>query len=430
MTRRGRLTVMGLMGVFGMMGMGIILQGTSVLADVPVSERLDLSQGEDATDFFDAIASGKISVNIRARAEIADIRGLRTSQSYTARTKLGYLTQAYEGLQFMVELEDVRALDDDRYNSTLNGQGARSVVADPEVTELNQAWAQYALPIDGMALAIKAGRQVITFDDQRLIGAVGWRQDDQTFDALKISSDLGVEKLNVTYAYVDQINRIFAEAGDWNSTSHLFNVSYAIDKIGKVSGFAYLLDFDGSSAMNSSQTFGVRLAGKQKIDETFAVNYQTSVAFQQDYGDNPVNYDATYFMVDAGLVVKDIGTFGVGYELLGSDGGAIAFRTPLATGHKFNGFADVFLVTPATGLEDLYFYYKPSNLPFDVKGMLAYHLFGGDTMIESYGSEIDAVLTKKINDYVSVGAKFSYFFTDEPGFAERSRVTFDVTLKF
>ena len=43
-----------------------------------------------------------------------------------------------------------------------------------------------------------------------------------------------------------------------------------------------------------------------------------------------------------------------GYELLGSDDGKVAFNTPLATKHKFNGWADKFLGTPKEGLEDVY----------------------------------------------------------------------------
>ena len=34
--------------------------------------------------------------------------------------------------------------------------------------------------------------------------------------------------------------------------------------------------------------------------------------------------------------------------------GTIGFSTPLATLHKFQGFADVFLTTPASGITDAY----------------------------------------------------------------------------
>lgn len=413
--------------------------GTATAQDAPppapaptVAERLDLSNGEAPEDFFDALVSGKVSLNMRARAEIADQDGLQTSQAYTLRTRLGYKTQAYSGLQFYIEMEDVSSPNDDLYNAAgLNGQPTKTVVADPEVTELNQFWVNYAVPVDGMKLDVKSGRQVIALDDQRFIGHVGWRQDNQTFDAINVKTNLGIDGLSATYAYLWQINRIFAESADFDSDSHLFNLSYDVDDIGKVTGFVYLLDFEGDSPANSSQTYGVRLAGKKPVgDNGYQLAYQASVAFQQDYADNPTDYDATYYMVDAGLIIPDVGTVGAGYEVLGSDDGAFGFRTPLATGHKFNGFADVFLVTPADGLEDFYVYFKPANLPAGLKGMLAYHYFSGNDSIGKFGQEVNAVLTKKLRDNLTAGAKYSYFFGDEPGFADRARLTLDLTLAF
>ncbi|MEI8045213.1 MAG: hypothetical protein WCL11_27625, partial [Verrucomicrobiota bacterium] len=43
----------------------------------------------------------------------------------------------------------------------------------------------------------------------------------------------------------------------------------------------------------------------------------------------------------------------VGYEVLEGNG-TIGFATPLATLHAFNGWADMFLSTPANGLKDFY----------------------------------------------------------------------------
>jgi hypothetical protein len=48
--------------------------------------------------------------------------------------------------------------------------------------------------------------------------------------------------------------------------------------------------------------------------------------------------------------------FGAGYEVLGADKGIAltSFQTPLATGFKFQGWADKFLTTPPNGVRDLY----------------------------------------------------------------------------
>src|SRR3546814_7821694 len=69
------------------------------------------------------------------------------------------------------------------------------------------------------------------------------------------------------------------------------------------------------------------------------------------------SYSADFVTAELGLDVAAFKLTG-GYELLGSDGGAtgiaggFAFQTPFATLHKFNGWADKFLTTPGTGIQD------------------------------------------------------------------------------
>jgi hypothetical protein len=79
-------------------------------------------------------------------------------------------------------------------------------------------------------------------------------------------------------------------------------------------------------------------------------------------------------------------------EILGGDG-TIAFATPLATLHAFQGWADKFLTTPVNGIEDGYlrFAWRPSATgPFEsinVSGF--YHDFAADAGTADYGDEID-----------------------------------------
>src|SRR5690606_24852887 len=78
-----------------------------------------------------------------------------------------------------------------------------------------------------------------------------------------------------------------------------------------------------------------------------------------------------------------------GYEVLGGDSGPgnRAFQTPLATKHAFHGCADVFLTTPADGVEDLYF---GATAPLFGGALPAwYHDFSTEQGSDDYGSEID-----------------------------------------
>lgn len=391
--------------------------------------------GQDASEgtFIDAITGGTVKANIRARAEFVDQDNLNTASAYTLRTRLGYLTKEFEGIQFYVEMEDIHTADDDLYNDgpgeSTAGTG-RAVVADPVVTELNQAWVQYSAK-DLAGLKVKAGRQVIALDDQRFIGHVGWRQDNQTFDAIRVSSDLGIEGAELTGGYIGKVNRIFGEEADFSEADILFvNGSYKIKDVGKLTGFGYFLDIEDSAA-NSSNTLGVRLTGSKPIGEDgMTLAYAGSVAFQEDTGDNPNDYSAEYYALDLGLKVPEYGLFGAGFEILGSDDGN-AFRTPLATLHKFNGFADVFLATPGNGLEDFYVYYGlPLPKEWKMGGKIVYHYFGGNDGIGKFGQEVDAVLTKKLSSNLTLLGKLSYFDGDEAGFADRTKLTIDLTLAF
>ena len=383
-------------------------------------------------DFFEALTNGTVKLNARARYEFADFDNFdENSNAATLRTRLGYLTGDWNGLQGYVELEDVRAADDEAYNAAgLNGVFDRPVIADPEVTELNQLWASYALPTgEGeLSLNAKVGRQGINLDDQRFVGTVGWRQDNQTFDAGVVSTDLGIEGFNATYGFLNQINRIFGEELDFDSESHIVNVSYKLGGYGKLTGFAYLLDFE-NAALNSSDTFGVRFAGDRALNDDLKLLYQASWAFQQDAGDNPVDYEAIYVLGDVALEAKGLGTVGVGYELLGSDDGLFGFRTPLATLHKFNGFADQFLVTPNGGLQDFYVYLKAGFLPKGTKALVAFHVFEPDEGDADFGTEFDGVVSHKINDHLTAGAKAAFFLGDGDR-PDATRLTFDLTLAF
>jgi len=388
--------------------------------------------------FVSFFKEGKLNFDMRLRYEYAEVGSAKQSNAFTMRNRLGYTTKKFEGFQAMIELEDNRAADYTAYNAAgLNGQGTRSVIADPEDSELNQLWVDYdfsALSSD-VPLYAKLGRQRINLDDERFVGSVGWRQLDQTMDSLLVTVK-PMDKLTASYIYIDEVNRIFgASSGlDFDSESHLFNVAYTGLDIGKVVGFAYLLDLGKTGspgAALSSQTYGVRLDGSKSLNEELGLDYVASLATQSDYGDNATSYNAMYALAEAKLKFKKTagGFAGAGFELLGSDDGAIAFSTPLATLHKFNGFADSFLATPAVGLRD---YYLTGG--FDVPGIKAkfsatYHYFTGDDNDAALGSELDLVLAKKLNEVATLLAKYAIFDGDN-GRADIERFWLQMDLKF
>jgi hypothetical protein len=184
------------------------------------------------------------------------------------------------------------------------------------------------------------------------------------------------------------------------------NLSYK-HKIGTLTGFAYLVDQDEaavSAFRMSSKSFGARIAGAAPLSKAAKLTYALSYAKQSDYHNNPNNYSADYWLAELGGEAKGWKLMG-GYEVLGASTGAAltSFQTPLATLHKFNGWADKFLVTPPNGLRDAYAlvgYTKPKFAGFDSVGLSAtYHDYRSDRLSLNYGDEWGAQLVAKLKKY-------------------------------
>lgn len=370
-----------------------------------------------------ALADGKLNVNVRARYEQADEEGVKTitkdSYAPTIRTRVGYTTAPLYGFQAMVEGVNVSAIGPEHnYNAAgSNGQGARPVVADPPLTRVDQAWVAYSYQ---KWISAKAGQQQINLDNQRFVGDVGWRQNMQTYDAVTVGSE-PVKDLNLYYGYVWDVHRVFGDVSglpaantDFDSSSHLINLSYSGWKYGRFVGYTYLLDLkNAGGAANSCATYGGYFAGQAGVSSSVAVDYRAEFAWQTQYGDSTLDYGADYYNLEAGVSVKPF-AFGGGYEDLGSGantgvgGGRASFRTPLATLHAFNGWDDIFLTTPTDGLCDLYGYAQ-ITLPAQIPVRFVYHKYDADYGGGDYGQEFDLVGSRKFGKYWTVLLKYAYY---------------------
>lgn len=391
-----------------------------------------------APNFAEALFSGKLHLDDNIRWEFADTTGRRHSNAVTNRLRLGYESKPFIGLSAFVEIESVYTPNEENYwvPQTLDGDPRRTVIADPPGTEINQAYGRFstkALFDADVHLDLRGGRQRIKLDDDRFIGNVGWRQFEQTYDAISARTNFGVEKLSVFYAYVWDVQRIFGPDGpNPDSDSHLLNISYGFDPALRATGFLYVIDFEDDDPLNSSQSAGLRLTGelfKTAADpKDFWLDYELTYAHQSDTGDNPVDYDADFFAAQVRLHRKGLGYFMLGYQLLGSDGGTFAFRFPLGTNHAFQGFADNFLVTPAFGVQDAYVGIG-ADLAWGVKGTLTYHEYWSDEGSDDLGEELDFTLSKKISPNWSVLVKGA-FYDGDSGQPDTTRFWVQTTFTF
>jgi hypothetical protein len=360
----------------------VILLAAGLLA-APVSNGADLTE-----DLAAAVAGSTVNLGFRYRFEAVDDDAFaKEAWANTLRSRLTVAPKPVAGFGVLLEVDDVRHIGADNFNDTRNGVTDRPGVTDPEGTDLNQALLRYTGWQD---TEVVVGRQRIERANQRFVGGVGWRQNEQTFDAAGISHKFG-KKLATSYSWVGQVNRIQGpDSGtppaDLDSNTHLLDASYAFGPLATVAAYGYLMDFDNADNL-SNDTYGVRLTGGTDVATGWKAGYSLEYAEQSDGGDNPVDYDASYYLVEGSISAARLG-FKVGYEVLeGDDTAGGAFRTPLATLHAFQGWADKFLTTPDAGVEDLYFTVTGKALGADL--LLRIHDFNAEASSADWGSELD-----------------------------------------
>lgn len=365
--------------------------------------------------------NGKLIFNNRLRSETVDQDGfVREAEALTTRLQLGWQSPQWGAFRFQIAGEASYALNES-YNSTLNGKTAYPTVADPETDELSRLNVTYnGLP----KTEITAGRQTIVLDNARFIGDVGFRQTEQTFDAVKAVTT-AVPGVTLTYAWAGRVNRIFGHKspqGQWDGNVHILNAAMKTP-LGALSLYDYVLDFD-NAAVASTGTYGARLTGVGKASEKLAYTYTAEWARQSDNGRNPKNFSVDYTAVSGGLARGPLSA-SLAFERLGS-GNGVVFQTPLATLHAFQGWADVFLTTPNDGIDDTYaglgWTLSPGGRIKSVKLTAVYHDYRAARGGARYGSEWDAGMTVALDKRWSAGAKVAMFDGRQPAMADRTKV--------
>ncbi len=362
-----------------------------------------------AESFAGMFTEGKTTVALRYRYEFVDQDNFsQNANASTLRGRLNFKTADWNGFGAFAEFDYVTDVIWDDYDAGGGNTPDKSqypVVADPTGPDLNQAFLQWQNGAAGSL--VRGGRQRIIYDNARFVGNVGWRQNEQTYDAAYFQHK--VAALDFQLAWVWQVNRIFGDdvpAGENDNSTILGNLGWNVEGLGKLSGYYYDIDNDDVASF-STRTYGARLAGTHAFDAR-EFGYALEYARQEDAHNNPVSYSASYYRVDASLGLGKVTPF-VGYESLGGDDSVAgaSFRTPLATLHAFNGWADMFLTTPNAGLNDLF---------LGIRGAVAawswdvtWHDFDAESGSRSWGSEWDASIGRKFAEKYSVLVKAAFF---------------------
>ena len=350
-------------------------------------------------------------VDLRIRYENDHQDGLaKNSNALTARLRAG--VSASDGpWSALVETQGLLAISGQYYDG-LHGAATRPLINDPQNIALSRAQIQYKTK----QLTITAGRQRIMLDDERFVGFAGFRENGQTFDAVR-TEWTPIKGLKADVSYVWSVRTIWGIDGFGarqqavSGNNVLANLSY-VTPVGTVTGFAYLVDQNEAAVQGyrlSSQTYGARFTGSRPLSKKVKLSWQASYATQSDYHQNPNSYRADYYLIDATLDVSSWKLNG-GYEVLGADKGVAltSFQTPLATLFKFQGWGDKFLTTPPNGVRDLYgsvgYSVKKLGVAQAVTFQAVYHRFDSDRLSLHEGNELDLLASAKFGHAV-VGAR-------------------------
>ncbi len=353
-----------------------------------------------AESIAEAFQNGSTSVSFRLRFEDVDVGGV-SNDALTLKSRLTYKTDTLNGFSALFEVDDTTVLGDEDYTG----------IADSEYTDVNQAYLAYS----AADTTVKFGRQRILLDNQRFVGGVGFRQNEQTYDALTLTNK-SLPDTTLFYGYISEVNNIFAV--DAKHETHLLNAKYTGLPFGSVTGYYYQIEPD--SAADSIDTFGVRFTGSQPAGDAkllYTAEYATQ---DQNNGSKP-----DYYVLEGGVSVSGV-TAKLGYEVLESDNG-VGFNTPLATKHKFQGWADKFLGTPGTGIEDLYL--TVGTKVAGVKLLAVYHDFEAETTSADLGSEFGFVVAKKFGKNYGLSLKYADYSAGDTG-VDTDKLWLTATAKF
>lgn len=327
----------------------------------------------------------------------ADEGFLRTT--VRAALKAKYVSETYT---VFTSFQEVFAFGD-RPQIATNGNGNFRV---------QEAWADLKL---GASSSLKLGRQPLSYDDQRILGGLGWAQQARTHDAAvykykknKLSLDIGgalnttVDEVYNTSALFSYRDMVFVRA---NSKGEKFNISF----LGLVNTFQDS-NVDGS---NKSSLITAGLHADYKLG---GVTLTSNLFIQEGERIGGVDVKGAYLAsLAAAFKLTDKSSLIATVERIsGRNSESAAFFPLYGTNHAFNGLIDRFYVGNhgnAGGLNDFQLAYKTkiSGVALTIAGHYFTEQSDLDGMGNDLGSEIDIVLAKKFKEFTLVGG-YSHFF--------------------
>lgn len=292
---------------------------------------------------------------------------------------------------------------------------------------LFEAYGQYQV---SEKLMFRLGRQVLSYDNQRILGEVNWAQQGQSHDAALVSwRPKESHRLDLGAAYSAPVESIVEIPYDVNSYQNLQFAWYHMD-VNNVA-FSFLLmntGYEHQGTLQKRETDYLQTYGA--FHEFKSGNFSGNVAAYGQTGErNDRDVSAWYAGINLNYLLTNSWKLGAGAEYLsGTDmnenSDELRSFTPLfGTNHGFNGFMDYFYVgnhQNTVGLLDIYG--KMTFLTPRWELSVIPHVFSAaanivdanDEVQKDYlGTEIDLAGVYKIQKDLSVGFGYSQMFGTE-----------------
>lgn len=368
----------------------------------------------------------KLNIQLRPRAEFRNglftpiLEGQKPASFVSQRSRLGLTFSKNQRLKMGISTQVVNTWGNDpQVQTTAND------------ISLYEAWAQLYFSTEW---SIKLGRQIFSYDDERILGALDWNNAARKHDAgllgfekNKFKADLAVafnqnaEKTTNTF-YNDSLSQPY-KGMQFLWMKYKFTDAFAI------SALAMNLDMQSrfDSSLSHLETFGGNAFYKKgKWSAMGTYYYQT--------GNKPVK-NSTSVKTNAWMasakwdynINKKLNA-GIGSDYLSGAGmnsssSKITYFNPLyGTGHKFYGFMDYFYVSSAhknVGLWDSYFTLGLKTTE-DLSWQIALHHFEAAAKVVDYsdakvnatlGNEVDLTFNYKVMKDVNLFGGYSQMFT-------------------
>lgn len=295
---------------------------------------------------------------------------------------------------------------------------------------LNEAWAKLRF---GHGLFAKLGRQPLSYDDERILGALDWNMAGRYHDALKLGYESPQDLLHLILAFNQNDERVIGGtyykpgAQPYKSMQTLW-YAHTSEQF-RVSALAMNIGLEGGTEARAEtryqQTFGVNLGLRpdRVWDLSGAFYYQTGRTAAD------VSISAWMAALRANIHATEDLSFQLGSDYLsGDDRGSAdfeAFNPLYGTHHKFYGAMDYFYASPFAnrlnpGLWDNYAGLDVAVTPrLNLGATGHYFSITSDlpsrtgSLSKGLGTEVDLQLSWKLMKDVNLMAGYSFMFGTE-----------------